>query len=61
MTISKKQIKRLERVLELADELCVAVDCAEEDIGGPRPIIEILRALGPAVDDAQEHQRKRSS
>ena len=59
MKISKKQLERLERVLDLADELCVAVDLAADDIGGSRPINEILRDLGPAVDDAQDHQRKR--
>ena len=40
------------RVVTLADELCTAVDNAGEDIGGSRPIMEILQDLGPAVDAA---------
>lgn len=40
----------LELVAKLAGELCDAVDAAEEDIGGHRPIRTILGELGPAVD-----------
>lgn len=44
--------KATARVLKLADELTNAIDLAEEDIGGARPIKTILRELGPAVDKA---------
>jgi len=40
----------LEEVFTLANELCDAVDCEAEDIGGPRSSGEILRELGPACD-----------
>jgi hypothetical protein len=40
-------------VLGLASELCSAVDAAEEDIGGCRPVNDILAELGPAVDAAE--------
>lgn len=39
-------------VTKFADELCVAVDRAAEDIGGSRPTREILADLGPATDKA---------
>lgn len=45
--------KARHRVVALADELCNAIDLAEEDIGGARPIKDILAELGPAVDKAQ--------
>lgn len=34
----------------LVDELCTAVDNAEADIGGSRPVRQILGELGPAWD-----------
>lgn len=37
-------------VCKLASELCNAIDAAEEDIGGHRPVAEILKELGPACD-----------
>lgn len=39
-------------VIKYADELCVAVDRAAEDVGGSRPTTEILADLGPATDKA---------
>ena len=39
-------------VIKYADELCVAVDRAAEDIGGSRPTREILADLGPATEKA---------
>lgn len=38
------------RVYELADELCTAIDCEAEDIGGQRGQMDIVRDLGPATD-----------
>jgi hypothetical protein len=43
---------KLLAVAQLADELTNAIDLAEEDIGGARPIKTILGELGPAVDAA---------
>jgi hypothetical protein len=40
----------LNRIAELATELCVAVDRAAEDIGGSRPTLVILQELGPLTD-----------
>ena len=40
------------RVVLIADELCVALDNAAEDIGGSRPVDTIIKELGPAVDRA---------
>lgn len=40
-------------VFRLADELTDAIDLATEDIGGHRPIQEILHELGPACDKAR--------
>lgn len=40
----------LSRVYELAKELCDAIDLADKDIGGSRPMKTILGELGPAVD-----------
>lgn len=55
--MSKYQ-KSLERVLTLSEELCTAIDLAEEDIGGARPIKDILGELGPAVDAAAALRKK---
>jgi hypothetical protein len=44
--------QRLLKVAQLADELTNAIDLAEEDIGGARPVKDILGELGPAVDAA---------
>lgn len=38
----------------ITDELCNAIDNGAEDIGGSRPIKEILSELGPAVDQASD-------
>lgn len=52
----------LERVYALASELCDAVDCEAEDVGGQRKSLTILQDLGPAVsavatwDNAEAHQ-----
>ena len=51
-----------EKVYELATELCCAVDCEAEDIGGQRKSLTILQDLGPACDavanwdNAEAHQ-----
>ena len=42
--------KKIERALKLTTELLDAIDLAEEDIGGARPIKDILGELGPAID-----------
>lgn len=42
--------RKLLAVAKLADELTNAIDLAEEDIGGARPVQDILADLGPAVD-----------
>jgi len=46
------ELEAARKVVKFADELCVAVDKAAEDIGGSRPTLDILRDLGPAVDAA---------
>ena len=43
----------LQRLVTVADELCDAVDNAADDIGGSRPVNDILAELGPAVDAAR--------
>lgn len=48
--IAASEFGRLLAVARLAEELCTAVDLAEEDIGGARPMKDILGELGPAVD-----------
>lgn len=48
------RLPQLERVLQLADELCDAVDAEGEDVGGCRGSLAILRDLGPAVAAARE-------
>ena len=40
------RLETLERIAELAAELCNAVDCESEDIGGARPSLVILREIG---------------
>ncbi len=47
---SESRIEVLERIAALATELCVAVDRAEEDIGGSRSINDILGDIGPLTD-----------
>ena len=44
------RLETLERIAELASELCNAVDCESEDVGGTRPSLVILRELGPLTD-----------
>jgi hypothetical protein len=47
-------IPQIERVLELASELCDAVDAEGKDIGGCRGSLVILGELGPAVEATRE-------
>lgn len=42
------------RLIAITDEYCTAVDNAADDIGGSRPLIDILGELGPAVDAAMD-------
>ena len=44
------RLETLERIAELASELCNAVDCESEDVGGTRPALVILREIGPLTD-----------
>ena len=44
------RLETLERIAELASELCNAVDCESEDVGGTRPSLVILREIGPLTD-----------
>ena len=44
------RIALLERIAELATELCNSVDCESEDVGGVRPSLTILREIGPLTD-----------
>ena len=44
------RLETLERIAELASELCNAVDCESEDVGGARPSLVILREIGPLAD-----------
>jgi len=39
----------LEKLLALCSELCNAVDCESEDVGGTRPSLTILQDIGPLV------------
>ena len=41
------RLETLERIAELAGELCNAVDCESEDVGGARPSFVILQEIGP--------------
>lgn len=45
-------------VTKFADELCIAVDRAADDIGGSRPTREILADLGPATDKAMSAMKQ---
>lgn len=48
------RVPQLERVLELAEELCDAVDAQGQDIGGHRGSLIILGELGGAVEAARK-------
>ena len=48
----ENELAKARQVVDVAMELCVAVDNAGEDIGGSRPVKEILADLGPLCDDA---------
>lgn len=48
--VSVAEANALRKVYELAAELCTAIDCEVEDIGGQRKSIDILEELGPATD-----------
>ena len=41
------RLSTLEHIAELATELCNAVDCESEGVGGVRPSLVILREIGP--------------
>lgn len=41
----------LERMADLATELCIAIDLQAEDIGGHRPIRTIIQELGPLTTE----------
>lgn len=45
-------IKAARELARLSSELCEAIDRADDDIGGSRPLKSILRELGPATDSA---------
>jgi hypothetical protein len=51
--VTTKRSQLLEQIAKLATELCVAVDRAEEDIGGSRPIPDILGEIGPLTDELE--------
>lgn len=44
------ELQAARKVVKIASELCAAIDLAEEDIGGARPIKAILKDLGPALN-----------
>ena len=46
----KRALGPLIRTARLASEYCIAVDNRENDIGGSRDTLTILRELGPACD-----------
>jgi hypothetical protein len=48
------RLETLERIAELASELCNAVDCETEDVGGARPSLVILREIGPLTDKLEK-------
>lgn len=52
--VRNQYLAALETVLRLSDELCTAVDCEAEDVGGQRTSGTILGELGPAVDQAKK-------
>ena len=51
---SPERIQALEQIAKLTTELCVAIDRAEEDVGGSRPIPSILGELGPLTDQLEK-------
>ena len=48
------RLETLDRIAELASELCNAVDCETEDVGGARPSLVILREIGPLTDKLEK-------
>jgi hypothetical protein len=55
MTKNEKALFRaLSKLNRVAVELCDAVDRAEEDIGGSRPLNDIIGDLGPATEEADD-------
>jgi hypothetical protein len=46
------ELEKARKAVRLAAELCTAIDLADDDIGGARPIKQILEELGPAIDAA---------
>lgn len=51
--ITATNFRKLMDVARLAGELCDAIDRAAEDIGGSRPVADILKDLGHAVDKTE--------
>jgi hypothetical protein len=49
----EKRVEALRQMIALTDELCTAVDCEAEDIGGQRKSIAILRELGQRAEKAK--------
>lgn len=48
LVLAQDQVDELDKFIDLVAELCTAVDCEAEDIGGQRPSGEILREIGGA-------------
>lgn len=46
------ELVALRKAARLASELCTAIDNGEKDIGGSRPVRDILAELGPTCDAA---------
>ena len=47
---TKERTRVLERIADLATELCISIDRQAEDIGGSRKPMTILRDIGPLTD-----------
>ena len=50
ITIKLSEYNTLQKIAELANELCIAVDNEADDIGGSRPSMVILKEIGPLTD-----------
>lgn len=48
--ITQKDLNALLATARLASELCDSVDALNEDVGGCRLPVTVLRELGPATD-----------
>lgn len=54
LVILSQRNAKLEKIRQYADELCTAVDCKADDIGGQRSVLEILQDLGRALGDCED-------